>query len=282
MARSKPSARPKADGSTASASSAFRAGTRSPRAVQAPARRRPTCQADVARPIPADRIAVAVYPPTATLRRRPGSSASAPPTSLAMPLSASAISSIRAEHRGRSAEHRGEKRWQERGRDFVAEVRQEARETDPANARGQHVGRMRTEGGYPLGRPAEGFGPRCYDRTGVRSPWMPAVTSPPIPAESSPSDTAVNTLGCTPRSSVAHSPAAFVVDDALPPAGTVRVLHALEATRLNRRSRCVGPAPRAYLAIAAMFARLSLTQFWVPDASGRLRVGTDSLPGIGN
>jgi hypothetical protein len=45
-------------GSTASASSALRAGDRSPRAAHAPARSTPTCQAAVAAPVSDDSTAV--------------------------------------------------------------------------------------------------------------------------------------------------------------------------------------------------------------------------------
>ena len=72
-------------GGTMSASSALRAGTRSPRAAHAPARKIPACHGAAAAPIAADSTAVVVYPPTATRRRRPGSSASAPPASRASP-----------------------------------------------------------------------------------------------------------------------------------------------------------------------------------------------------
>ena len=58
IARSNPYARPYALAGTTSASSALRAGTRKPRAVHAPARRRPTCHTDPAAPIPADSTAV--------------------------------------------------------------------------------------------------------------------------------------------------------------------------------------------------------------------------------
>jgi hypothetical protein len=53
-----------------------------------------TCQTELAAPIRLDRMAVAVQPPTATLRRRCGSSASAPPPSLAAPARPSAAPSI--------------------------------------------------------------------------------------------------------------------------------------------------------------------------------------------
>ena len=77
-----------------SASSALRAGTRSPRAAHAPARKIPACHGAAAAPIAADSTAVVVYPPTATRRRRPGSSASAPPASRASPAPASEMPSI--------------------------------------------------------------------------------------------------------------------------------------------------------------------------------------------
>ena len=76
-------------GGTTSATSALRAGTRSPRAVHARARRIATCQAAVAAPMPAERTVVVVYPPPAMVRRREGSSARAPPPKRATPASAS-------------------------------------------------------------------------------------------------------------------------------------------------------------------------------------------------
>ena len=58
MARSNPSARPYTAAGTMSANKALPAGTRSPRAAQAPARRTPTCQRLVAAPIRLERTAV--------------------------------------------------------------------------------------------------------------------------------------------------------------------------------------------------------------------------------
>ena len=58
--RSNPYACPYAAGWTTSASSALRAGTRSPRAVQAPARSTPTCHTVVAAPVSEDSTAVTV------------------------------------------------------------------------------------------------------------------------------------------------------------------------------------------------------------------------------
>lgn len=94
IARSNPYARPYASAGTTSASNAFRAGTRNPRAVQAPARSTATCHTAVAGAIAADNTAVAVYPPTASVRRRCGSSANAPPPKRATPASASLTPSI--------------------------------------------------------------------------------------------------------------------------------------------------------------------------------------------
>ena len=94
IARSSPYARPYASGGATSASSALRAGPRTPRATQPAIRSKPACHTAVASPIAAVRIAVAVYPPTAVVLRRSGSSASAPPPSLATPPSPSASPSI--------------------------------------------------------------------------------------------------------------------------------------------------------------------------------------------
>ena len=60
IARSNPYARPYASDGTTSASSALRAGTRSPRDDQAATRRAPTCQTPVVIPISDEKTAVAV------------------------------------------------------------------------------------------------------------------------------------------------------------------------------------------------------------------------------
>jgi hypothetical protein len=60
MARSNPHARPYTAGGTISANRALRAGRRSPRAAQAPARSTATCQTVVAAPMRLERTAVVV------------------------------------------------------------------------------------------------------------------------------------------------------------------------------------------------------------------------------
>src|SRR5437870_4937264 len=77
-----------------SASRALRAGTRSPRAAQAPPRNTATCHTLVTAPMRLDSTAVDEYPPTASARRRAGSSDIAPPASLAVPARASATPSM--------------------------------------------------------------------------------------------------------------------------------------------------------------------------------------------
>ena len=94
IARSNPYARPYTFAETTSANNALRAGTLNPRAVHAPARNTATCHTLPATPINPDNTAVVAYPPTATERRRSGSSANAPPTSRAAPAKPSAIPSI--------------------------------------------------------------------------------------------------------------------------------------------------------------------------------------------
>ena len=92
--RSKPYARPYASAGTTSARIALRLGPRMPRAAQAPVRSTATCHGAVASPTLLESTAVVTYPPTATFARRSGSSARAPPASLATPAAPSAMPSI--------------------------------------------------------------------------------------------------------------------------------------------------------------------------------------------
>jgi hypothetical protein len=66
IACSNPYARPYTCARTTSASSALRAGTHSPHAVQAAARNTPACHGATAAPIAEDSTAVDTYPPTST------------------------------------------------------------------------------------------------------------------------------------------------------------------------------------------------------------------------
>ena len=111
-----------------------------PRATHAPVRRIPTCNGVTANPIALERTAVAVYPPIATVRRRCGSSASAPPASLAAPAIPSATPSISSEGRGGSAEGRGQEAREERGGVPRPGVGEEARQPDGARRRREPPG----------------------------------------------------------------------------------------------------------------------------------------------
>ena len=132
IARSNPYARPYTCAGTTSASSALRAGTRSPRAVQAAARNTPACHGATAAPIAEDSTAVNTYPPTATRRRgrvigqRPAAEPGHPAQRIRDALD-------QPQRRRRRAQHRGQKRRQQRGRDLVADIGQEARRADPAD-----------------------------------------------------------------------------------------------------------------------------------------------------
>ena len=149
-ARSNPYARPYASGETTSARIALRLGPRTPRAAQAPVRNTATCHGAVANPMLLDRTAVVTYPPTATLERRVGIVGERATGELRDTGRPVGDALDQPERRGRRAERRREEARQQRRRDLVPHVGEEARQPDRPHARVEpgwfrsQIGRFRT------------------------------------------------------------------------------------------------------------------------------------------
>ena len=133
IARSKPYARPYALAGTTSASRAFRAGTRKPRAAHAPARSAPTCHTLVETPDERGehrRGGVAAHRRRATSVRVVCERPASEPGGSRQPVRHALDQTKRA---GRRAESRREKARQERRRHLMPEVGQEACEPNVAD-----------------------------------------------------------------------------------------------------------------------------------------------------